>query len=101
LKELISKLGRPTLYRLKICVIRENYEHKDEKQNEKLCAFVPSWLIPSKVLVRNLLAAWPRYALRTTHYVLDRQPPCQAKSSTLIVYLQERHHENTNGFIRY
>jgi hypothetical protein len=96
LKELISKLGRPTLYRLKICVIRENYEHKDEKQNEKLRAFV----------VDSKQGTCPQptcglAALRTTHYVLDRQPPCQAKSSTLIVYLQERHHENTNGFIRY
>jgi hypothetical protein len=35
---------RNTLYLLKICVIRENYEHKDEKQNEKLCAFVSSCL---------------------------------------------------------
>jgi len=38
-----------TLYKLKICVIHENYEHKDEKQNEKLCAFVSSWLISKQV----------------------------------------------------
>ena len=43
---------------------------------------------------RANLPEMSHYALRTTHYVLDRQPPYKAKSTTPTIYIRRR---NQNG----